>query len=260
MYDIHSHILPGVDDGSRTPDETVCMAKVASNDGTTFMLATPHRKDVTEKSSVHILRKLLQEMNKRITADGIELTLLLGMENHLDLDLPRDYADGLALPINESKYMLVEMPFFGRPNYVESVLFDLQIQGLTPILAHPERIEAFQKDLDFLVDLIGKGMITQITAGSIMGHFGNLAKKFTKTLMKRGLCHILASDTHMPNGPRSPKLSYCVEEAGKLVGPDAARAMVLDNPKAVLDDSNLVLNSLKPDRSTRKWWTFWVHE
>ena len=91
--------------------------------GTKVILATPHRKDVTESSSVVHIRELTEQMNGQLKVHGIDLTLLLGMENHLDLELLEDYSTGRALPINSSRYILVEMPFFGRPNYVEFVLF-----------------------------------------------------------------------------------------------------------------------------------------
>ena len=257
VYDLHAHILPGVDDGARIPDETVDMARVAAEDGTKVILATPHRKDVTESSSVGHIRKLTGEMNTRIAAEGIDLTLQLGMENHLDLELPQDYSNGRALAMNGSRYILVEMPFFGRPNYVESVLFDLQVRGLIPVLAHPDRIEAFQKEPDFLVDLVERGMLTQITAGSIVGHFGGRVKRFTETLLRRGLCHILASDTHLPRGPRSPQLRYCVEAAEKLVGPERARAMVVERPRAILANLDVTVEPPGPAGGESRWWRFW---
>ena len=257
MYDLHAHILPGIDDGARAPDETVDMARVAADDGTQVILATPHRKDVTEGSSVAEIRELTKAMNARIEAEKIDLTLLLGMENHLDLELPREYSDGRALPINGSRYILVEMPFFGRPNYVESVLFDLQISGLVPVLAHPDRIEAFQKEPEFLVDLIERGILTQITAGSLVGHFGGRVKRFTETLLRRGLGHVLASDTHLSRGPRSPRLRYCVEAAERLVGPERARAMVVDTPKAILEDAEVIVEPPRPAGGEARWWRFW---
>ena len=246
MYDLHAHILPGVDDGAKTADDTVEMARVAAEHGTKVILATPHRKDVTESSSVVHIRELTEQMNGQLKVHGIDLTLLLGMENHLDLELLEDYSTGRALPINSSRYILVEMPFFGRPNYVESVLFDLQVRGLTPVLAHPDRIEAFQRDPEFLADLVERGMLTQITGGSIVGHFGGRVRRFTETLLRRGLAHVIASDTHFPTGARSPRLDYCVDAAAKVIGPDRARAMVVDTPNAILQDLPLAVEPPRP--------------
>ena len=114
MYDLHAHILPGVDDGAVTPEDTLAMSRVASETGTKVVLATPHRKDVTEDWSVPYLRSLIADMNTQNQAHGVDLSLVLGMENHLDTDLPTEIAAGRALPMNGTRYILIEMPFFGR--------------------------------------------------------------------------------------------------------------------------------------------------
>ncbi|MDP7534392.1 MAG: capsular biosynthesis protein, partial [SAR202 cluster bacterium] len=166
MYDLHAHILPSVDDGPKTMEDTLAMAVAAAEQGTKMLLATPHRKDVTEQSSVAHIQSLVDEVNAWLVEHEIDMTMVLGMENHLDLDLPDEVSAGRALPMNGTNYILVEMPFFGRPNYVEEVLFQLQLQGMTPVLAHPERIEAFQRDPDLLAKFVNIGMLTQVTAGS----------------------------------------------------------------------------------------------
>ena len=117
MFDLHSHILPGIDDGPATVEAALEMADVASRTGTAVMLATPHRKDVTEGSSVHHVRELLADLNRRIGERRADLEVVLGMENHLDADLPDEVSRNRALPINGSRYILVEMPFFGRPHH-----------------------------------------------------------------------------------------------------------------------------------------------
>ena len=176
------------------------------------------------------------------------------MENHLDLELPEDLEKGRALPINGTRYALVEMPFFGNPNYMEDVLFQVQLQGITPVLAHPERIEAIQKDTDLLAKFVERGMLTQITAGSIVGHFGRSVRRFTHGLLRRGLVHIVASDTHTPEGPRSPELGEGLVAAAKIVGEERARAMVVDTPKAVLDDLPVEVEPPGETETPRRWW------
>lgn len=257
MYDLHAHILPGVDDGAKTPEDTIAMAQVAADTGTITILATPHRKDVTEGSSVAHIRGLINEMNSQIKDRGNALTLVLGMENHLDLDLPDEIEAGRALPMNETRYILVEMPFFGKPNYVEDVLFRIQLQHLTPVLAHPERIEMFQQDPDLLASFIERGMLSQVTAGSVIGLFGRRVKGITNLMLRRNLVHVLASDTHFPGGPRSPRLGIGIEAASAIVGEDAARAMVVDTPKAILDDLPVEVEPPRPDTGLRGRWQFW---
>ena len=257
MYDLHAHILPGVDDGAKTPEDTLEMARAAAKDGTRVILATPHRRDVTENWSVAHVREQVAEANQRIEDAGLDITMRLGMENHLDVDLPEEVEQGRALSMAGSRYILVELPFFGRPNYVEEVLFQVQSRGLTPVLAHPERLEVFHAEPELLVTLVERGMLTQVTAGSLEGYFGKNVRKFTEALFRHGLVHILASDTHFPGGPRSPKLTPGVEAASKIVGQEQARNMVVATPKAVLDDLPIDVPSPGPWEASSRWWQFW---
>lgn len=247
MYDLHAHILPGLDDGPKTADVTLEMARVAAENGTKVILATPHRKDVTEESSVGHVRNLIANMNARIQEQGTNLSLVLGMENHLDVDLPHEIEAGRALPMNGSQYILIEMPFFGRPDWIEGTLAKVQALGLIPVLAHPERIQAFQEDVELLVGFINQGMLSQITAGSLLGAWGNEVEEFTNALLERRLAHIIASDTHFLGHPRSPELTPGVEMASRIVGAEAAHAMVTDTPKAILEGKGV---DVEPPRGT----------
>ena len=236
MYDLHAHILPGVDDGAVTPEDTLQMSRVAAETGTEVILATPHRRDVTENWSVAHLHRLIAEMNRQNADHGIDITLVLGMENHLDQALPAEIEAGRALPMNDSRYILIEMPFFGKPDWIERVLCQVQDMGLTPVLAHPERIEAFQQDPDLLASMVGRGCLSQITAGSVVGTWGDDVRRFTHELLQRRLVHVMASDTHFAAGLRSPRLDVGIEVAAEIVGMDEAIAMVVNTPLAMLED------------------------
>jgi protein-tyrosine phosphatase len=159
--------------------------------------------------------------------------------------------------MNGSRYALVEMPFYGYPDYVEEVLFQLQLRGIRPVLAHPERAEAVQRDPEFLARLVERGMLSQVTAGSVVGHFGGRVERLTQTLLRRGLVHVLASDAHFANGPRSPDLSPGVQAAAAIVGHDRAQAMVVDTPRAILGDKPVETEPPRPDRAPRRWWRLW---
>lgn len=238
-HDLHAHILPGVDDGPQTMREAVAMARLAAQNGTRLIVATPHRKDVTEGKGIPHLRRVITELRRHVAAQGIDIELALGMENHLDETLPQDAADRRALTINDSRYILVEMPFFGDISehpYAEGALAALQAQGLTPILAHPERIEAFQRQPALLAQFIGAGMLSQITRGSLLGHWGDPMREFTLDLLQSGMAHILSSDTHAPYPPRTPELGNTLQIVADVVGKDAARAMVADIPRAIVRD------------------------
>ena len=257
MYDLHCHILPGLDDGPKAMDDTMSMARAAAQLGTRFMVCTPHRKDVGENSSAGHVEELVADINRDLEGESVELRLMVGMENHLDLDLPEDLAAGKALPLNSSRYCLVELPFFGRPNYLEEVLFQIQLQGITPVLAHPERIEAVQDDIALLAGFVERGMLSQVTAGSVVGHFGKKVRSITQSLLRQRLVHILASDAHFPAGPRSPELREGVEAAASIVGEAEAEAMVTDTPRRIVEDLAVEVEPPRREERRGRRWFFW---
>ena len=242
MYDLHAHILPGVDDGPADIEDSIEIARIAASNGTRAILATPHRKDVTELSSVPHIRELTAELRHRIESENIPLALSLGMENHIDASLPEDAATGKALTMNGSRYILVEMPFFGsieEHGYVEGALYGLQSQGLVPVFAHPERIEAFQQQPTLLERYIRMGMLSQLTRGSLLGHWGEEIRRFSLELLSNGMAHILSSDTHSHHPPRTPELGEALQITSEIVGRQRATAMVNDIPRAILKDRTL---------------------
>ena len=258
MYDLHAHILPELDDGATAEAVTLEMAAVAAQSGTKVLVGTPHMKDVNELSSVATATALCLDMAGKIEANGIDLKLVMGMENHVVPELPQMFRDGRALPINDTQYALIEMPFFGHPNYLEEVLFEVQLLGIIPLLAHPERIEVIQQRPEILTDFVGKGMLSQITAGSLMGYFGSNVKRFTEDLVRSELAHVIASDSHFPDGPRSPKLSVGFEAAARLVGKDRASQMVTEVPRAIVEGRRFTVpepGTVRPMR--RRGWHRW---
>ena len=211
------------------------MLRDAAASGTLVVLATPHRKDVTEDWSVDHLRRLMEEAKDRLAGAGLELEIFLGMENHLDPELAGEIEAGRALPINGTRYILVEMPFFGRPDWIVPSMDDVMSLGYVPVLAHPERIEAFQEDPAMLREFNERGMLSQITVGSLVGLYGASVREFTESLLKDGVAHMLASDGHSASkGGRRAVLTPGVEAATRIVGEEAVRRLVVDTPRAVL--------------------------
>jgi protein-tyrosine phosphatase len=258
MYDLHAHILPALDDGATSEDVTLEMADVAARSGTRVMVATPHMRDVNEGSSVEIAAALRLEMAAKIRDRGTDLELVMGMETHIVPELPEMFKDGRALPINGTKYALVEMPFFGHPNYLEETLFGVQLLGIIPVLAHPERIELVQQRPEILRHFVERGMLSQITAGSLLGHFGADVRRFTENLVRNELAHVIASDCHFPDGPRSPGLTAGLDAAAKLVGRDRAAQMVDEVPRAIVEGRTVTVQEAGTVRPMRKrGWRRW---
>ena len=234
MFDLHSHILPGLDDGAKTIEESMKMLRVAAEDGIKGMAATPHGKDVREAGALGLVSEHVETLNRLAGEETLDITIYVGMENHLTLDLPELVASGAGFPINGGPYILVELPFDSLPGFTDEVLNRLQEQGLTPLIAHPERQADIMRDPSIMGDLVGRGMLGQVTSTCILGRFGPEARDTAEILLKKGWVHVISTDCHRPTGPRAPMMAKSVVEAGKIVGLETARAMAVDVPKSIL--------------------------
>ena len=234
MFDLHSHILPGLDDGAKTIEESMKMLRVAAEDGIKGMAATPHGKDVREAGALGSVSEHVETLNRLAGEETLDIKIYVGMENHLTLDLPELVASGAGFPINGGPYILVELPFDSLPDYTDEVLARLQDQGLTPLIAHPERQADIMRDPSIMGDLVGRGMLGQVTSTCILGRFGSEARDTAEILLKKGWVHVISTDCHRPTGPRAPMMAKSVVEAGKIVGLETARAMAVDVPKSIL--------------------------
>ena len=257
--DIHTHLLPGVDDGPESMDDTVEMARIASADGTEIILATPHQRDVMIGHSIETVQNLIVEVNGRLRSEADPTQrfprIILGMENHIEPELGEWYDKGIALPINGTKFILSEPPFGSYPKYVDHALKDLRDRRLVPIIAHPERNTEFQRHPGKLRKLIEAGMLAQITGGSLLGEFGDRARRVAELFIERDLAHIVASDMHRPTQVRVPQLSSAFERAVELVGEERSRMLFEDTPRNIIDGRDPDLDGPRPPLPTRRrWW------
>ena len=244
MIDLHCHILPGLDDGPSVMEESVEMALAAYREGTRVMAATPHNRDVVGRSSISKARALTERLNRDLEARSVSLRLLFGMENHLEMGTPEQVDRGLALPVEGTRLILIELPFELYPFHTEETLQRLMDRGLRPVIVHPERNEPIQRNPQLLADLVGRGALAQVTAGSLVGAFGETVREVSEDLLRRGLVHVIASDGHAAHGDRAPLLSAGVYAAARVVGMPAARRMVEDIPLAIIEDGDPVTDGL----------------
>lgn len=248
MIDLHTHILPGVDDGVSTDDEAVEFARMAVADGVRTIVATPHCKEgfyVNERDTVvagvERLRGLLRDA-------GVEVSVLPGAEVHLAPELVARVRDGRAPTLADNGVtLLLELSLNQHQTDIDSVVFQLRLAGLQVLMAHPERIRYFQDDPARYETLVGQGAWGQVTTGSILGVFGEDARVYTERLLAEGLVHVIASDAHNTRG-RPPLLGEAVEAAIPLVGEARARAMVEDAPAALLEGREPDLPPVEPPR------------
>ncbi|MGQ9625556.1 MAG: tyrosine-protein phosphatase [Anaerolineae bacterium] len=237
MIDIHSHILPGLDDGAQDLAESIAMARMAQADGVKEIIATPHNANWMGSRREEVL-SLAKDLQAELEAKGIDVRIVPGVEVYLVPELARQLATGQAFTLDETRYLLLELPLSAYPVYTEQVIFELQVRGIVPVLAHPERNVAFQENVNLLFPLVERGALAQLTAASLEGIFGPLAQETARIMLEHKLAHFIASDAHgLIN--RTPVLSKGVEEAAKVIGPEGARAMVEGRPAALLRDEEI---------------------
>ncbi|TAK33908.1 MAG: hypothetical protein EPO21_11320 [Chloroflexota bacterium] len=256
MIDLHTHILPGLDDGAETLEDSIRMAQVAAEDGITRLVATPHGAEWGGGASREDLATRVAELRAVLAVRGVNVTVHPGLEIYLDPDLPAQLESGSIFPLNDTRYLLVELPLQSYPRYVDQVFFDLQLRGYHPILAHPERNNGIQKDHRLLEQLVERGVLAQVTAGSLLGAWGSMVKKTAQVFVERRLVHIIASDAHTYEGARAPRLSAAVRMAAKLIGEDSALAMVERTPERILAGEEVSPEPILQARG-HKSWLFW---
>lgn len=234
MIDLHTHILPGVDDGVKTEDEAVEFARVAWGDGVQTLVATPHCREgffVNEREAV---LAGVEQLRRRLAREAVGIDVLPGAEVHLCPDLLQRVRDGRALTLGDNgRTLLLELSLSQYPVELENLVFQLKLAGIDIVFAHPERIRYFQDDVKRYEALVRLGSYGQITTGSILGDFGTVAQEFAEELLHKGLVHVLASDAHNVAG-RPPLLSPALDAMVPLIGEPRARSMASDAPRALM--------------------------
>jgi protein-tyrosine phosphatase len=214
VIDLHHHILPGIDDGPATIEDALALARAAVAGGTATIVATPHVSwDWTENTASRIAGKVA-EVNAVLRAEGVDLEVRPGAEVALTraLDLPDE--ELAALRLGGGPWLLLECPLSPVAAGVEAGIDALRSRGHEHIvLAHPERVPAFQRDPELLARLVASGLLTSITAGAFVGRFGKDVQRFTRRLLSDGLVHDVASDAHSL-ARRPPEIAAPLQESG----------------------------------------------
>ncbi len=234
MIDCHAHILPGLDDGPEDGRTCYAMCQRAAADGVRHIIATPHHGNGLYTAPPAQIRGMVAKLNDFLCRKGLELTVHPGCEAHLSYDLIESVENGQTLTLCGGRYLLLEMPMQELPSTVERFVFDCMIRDIQPILAHPERIAAVQRDPFSLAPLVRSGALVQLTAQSLTGDFGPEPQECAETLLRHQLAHIIASDAHSLNR-RPPVLSEAVLAAAEILDDvHQARRMVQDIPEMIL--------------------------
>jgi protein-tyrosine phosphatase len=230
MIDIHCHPLPGVDDGARSLEMAVTMCHVAAADGITHLVATPH-SNYTYTFDPGRNRHLLAQLQESV---GEQPRLLLGCDFHLSYDnIQHCVEDSKDFTINQTSYLLVELPDQFIPEHMTRVYYDIHVAGLTPIITHPERNPLIQRKPEVIEEWVSNGCLVQVTAQSYTGGFGSQARKFSERLLDMGLVHFFATDAHDVKR-RPPILSRCYRKVAQAKGEEIADLLIRANPEAVI--------------------------
>ncbi|WP_273831877.1 tyrosine-protein phosphatase [Guptibacillus sedimenti] len=197
MIDIHSHILPGIDDGAKNIEDSLAMARQAFNQGITKVVATPHNKNGTFDNGRELILQEVKRLNKELQLEGIDLEILPGQENRIYGELVEELGGSELLTVNENGvYMLIEFPSSHLPRYANKLMFDLQVKGIVPIIVHPERNREIMENPERLYNLVKEGALSQLTGTSVTGKMGKKIQKFSLDLIQHNLSHFIASDAH----------------------------------------------------------------
>ncbi|MEO8035634.1 MAG: CpsB/CapC family capsule biosynthesis tyrosine phosphatase [Acidobacteriota bacterium] len=237
MIDIHHHCLPGVDDGPREWSEAVDLCRMAEQEGVDTIVATPHvLRGRWVNSSRAALQATLEILREKL---GEHPRVLLGSEYFFAHDMTEILASGTGIiPIADSRYVLVEFAAHAVPPMIEQAFYRVQLEGWTPIIAHPERNLVFQSKPDLLATLVRLGARAQVTCASLLGDFGPKATSAANAWIGAGLVHFIATDAHNLI-KRRPRAEEAMRALTDLAGERVARALTHDNPAAVIADKGL---------------------
>lgn len=233
MIDLHSHILPSIDDGAPDLQCALDMARAFVADGVVILACTPHILPGLYHNTGTEIAAAVDALQAALDAHAIPLRLVTGADNHMVPDFLPGLRSGHLLPLHGSRYVLVEPPHHSLPPRLEDFFFDLLAHGYVPVLTHPERLSWINQHYGTIARLADAGVWMQITAGSVTGAFGRNARYWAERMLDEGRVHILATDAH-DTVRRPPNLSAGRDAAAQRVGVGEAENLVLVRPRGVL--------------------------
>ncbi|MGO9483937.1 MAG: tyrosine-protein phosphatase [Rhodomicrobium sp.] len=236
MFDLHSHLLPGIDDGAPDLETSLAMARAFVEQGVECVACTPHILPGLYYNTGPQIRQAVAELQSRLEEAGIPLKLVSGADNHIVPDFVDGLKRGHLLTLADSAYVLAEPPHHVAPARLEELFFNILLAGYVPVLTHPERLSWIENKYDVVQRLAAHGVWMQITSGSLTGRFGRRPRYWAERMLEEGIVQILATDAHNM-GPRPPDLLEGRKRAEQLVGPAEALHLVTTRPQGVLTNS-----------------------
>ena len=238
MIDIHSHILPNIDDGARSIEETFNMIKEAKNVGFDVIVSTSHYMEGYYETNVPEREVWVKAIHENLQAKNIDINLFLGNEIYMSDNIIKLLEDRKASTINDTSYVLFELPLNVEPLNLYDTIYELQQYKLVPILAHPERYSFVQREPELIYDLVEKGVLMQANYGSIIGQYGKKAQMIVKKFFEGNMIHLLGSDVHRQN-TIYPKIPQILSELNGLIGEEKLKELTEINPRLVIQNKRI---------------------
>lgn len=251
MIDFHSHIIPEIDDGSRSIEETMLLLEEAKNAGFTAIISTSHYLPEHYEFDDLTREKFLEIIKMGASNLGVDIELCLGSEIYASYDMVELLKEHKASTINGTKYVLFELPMQTELPNLKNIIYNLLGNGYIPIIAHPERYAYVKENPNWLLEYLELGVLAQSNYGSIIGIYGKEAQKTVKQLLKNNMIHFLGSDVHKPKTIYT-KMPEILQELRKILERDKIKKLTKLNAQLVLE--NKPIYTEMPKRIKKSFW------
>ena len=238
MIDIHSHILPNIDDGSRSVEETFTLIKEAKEAGFEAIISTSHYMKGYYETDAPERKVWLNIIHDKLKEKDIDIELFLGNEIYITDDIIPLLEEQKASTINDTGYVLIELPLNAEVLNLFDMIYELKDNKLVPILAHPERYSFLHKDPDMVFELIEIGVLMQCNYGSILGLYGEKSRLMMEKLLENNMVHFLGSDVHRQN-TIYPKIPDALKKIRSIVGVEKLNELTTVNPRKVVNNKRI---------------------
>lgn len=244
MFDMHSHILPDIDDGAKDLDMSLTMLSMAQESGTRHIVATPHVIEGKWLPSWNRIVAGCEQVKQAAEREGLSIEIYPGGEVAIYMDILEEIHGPGSYCINGGRYLLVELPAMEIPSFTEEFFFRLQTRGITPILAHPERHPQIANHPNRLAEWIRTGVLVQVNGGSITGRFGKKTMETAELLLKSNMVHCIGSDAHSAR-TRNPRLEEVRQKIGSIAGQENLEKLIRYNPANMIHSRDVDIPEVK---------------
>ena len=247
MIDFHTHIIPKIDDGVKTLEDSIKTIIEAEKAGFTAIVSTSHYIEGSYEVAEEQRKELLYVIKSKLEKENSKIDIYLGNEIYVSYNMAQLIKEKKASTINNSRYVLFELPMNNNLIYLKEIIYQLLEEKYIPIIAHPERYRYVQKNPNMILELIEMGVLFQSNFGSFIGMYGNNAKKTAKILLKHNMIHFLGSDVHRPETVYS-NITIAIKEIMKIISKEKFEELTEVNPKCVLENKKVEIDMPKKIR------------